>query len=330
MSVVAGFMVGLAVAQGVTPAAATPTSVQLVQGELTVSAGADGANRLVAAVRGDRLYLTDALPLESRAGCQQVTGTEVACPLGDVRSVSFQLGEGDDNAAFHVLVPVAGSGGPGNDKILGGRTDDALSGGAGDDTIHGNGGADTLDGGAGKDAIHGGAGGDQLYGDGKSSESGCLGQPCSDTVHGDEGDDHLAGGESGDHLFGGDGEDTLDEPISGANRLDGGKGDDTIVGAGAGMRDMVVYDRVAAVGVNLSATSYDGPSVELPAGHAGALGANGTLVERDTVTDVHDISTGDGDDVLIGSGGNPVMISGGGSDLCDPDGDDGVELAPCT
>jgi len=95
------------------------------------------------------------------------------------------------------------------------------------------------------------------------------------------------------------------------------------------MRDMVIYDVNGDVGVNLSGTSYNGAAVTIPAGAGGALAADGTLAEQDSITGVDNIRTGAGDDTLIGAGDNPILNSGTGTDQCDPDGDDGVDLQPC-
>jgi RTX calcium-binding nonapeptide repeat (4 copies) len=173
--------------------------------------------------------------------------------------------------------------------------------GDGDDTVWGSTADDTIYGGDGADKIHGGDGADTLYGGGGS-----------DRLYGEDGDDYLDGGEWGDSM-------------------DGGPDDDTIVGSGQGMRDMVSYaDRTSPVGVNMSGTDYDGESVDLPAGSGGELDDDGNLVEHDTITGVQDASTGSGNDILIGPDDFvPVQNSGTGTDLCDPNGDDGVKLADC-
>ena len=306
-----GFLVGAVVAQGLTPVAQAPETVVLVvSGRLDISAGTGATNRVVVEQQDQTLYVADVVPILPGPGCQSVAATKVSCRTTGVYSVSFALGDGDDTAHLDLLLPANGSGGHGNDGLWGSGADDVLYGGAGNDSIYGNGGADTL------------------YGDSAGVEPSCLGDKakCSDTLYGQSGDDYLNGGERSDNLYGSTGADILDEPTSGANWLDGGTGDDTIVGAGAGMRDMVMYDtRLTDVGVNLSSTPYHGDNAVLPAHTAGEL----ALAEHDTITGVHDIWTGSGDDVLIGAGGNPLMNSGTGADLCDPDGDDLVPPAPC-
>jgi Ca2+-binding RTX toxin-like protein len=304
-------LVGIVVAQGMAPVAVqTPdTVVRVAQGRLDIRAGTGVANRIVVAQEGQVLSVADVVPVVAGPGCLPVAATEVFCARGGIHSVAFALGDGDDSVHLHIQLPSHGTGDTGNDGLWGGGADDVLYGGVGNDSLYGNGGADTL------------------YGDGAGAEPACTSDKvtCADTLYGQSGEDYLAGGEEGDTLYGGSGDDILDEPFSGANRLDGGSGDDTIAGAGNGMRDMVMYDsRGTDVGVNLSATPYLGKT-PIPAGTAGEV----ALAEHDTVTGVQDMSTGSGDDVLIGPGGNPIMNEGTGADLCDPDGNDLAPPAPC-
>jgi Ca2+-binding RTX toxin-like protein len=306
-----GLLVGAVLAQGMAPAAvpAPDTVVGVALGKLDIRAGAGVANRIVVAPDRRGLHVSDVVPVRPGPGCTSVSATEVQCPVGGVYLVTFALGDGDDTVHLDVQLPSHGTGGMGNDGLWGGGADDVLYGGVGNDWLYGNGGADTL------------------YGDSAGAEPSCAtgNVKCSDTLYGQSGEDHLDGGEEGDTLYGGTGDDVLDEPFSGANRLDGGTGNDTIVGAGNGMRDMVMYDsRVNDVGVNLSATPYAGKP-PIPAGTGGEV----ALAEHDTITGVQDMWTGSGDDVLIGPGGNPLTNSGTGADLCDPDGNDLAPPAPC-
>jgi Ca2+-binding RTX toxin-like protein len=303
-----GLLVGVLLVPGPVAVQAPDTLVRVVQGKLDIRAGAGAANRIVVAYQEQALHVSDVVPVVPGLGCGSVSPTKVFCPLV-VNGVTFDLGDGDDTVDLDILLPSIGSGGTGNDGMWGGGADDVLYGGVGNDSMYGNGGADTL------------------YGDSAVSEPGCADDEakCSDTLYGQSGEDYLNGGEKSDNLYGGTGDDILDEPISGASRFDGGTGDDTIIGAGNGMRDMVMYnDRVTGVGVNLSATPYAGKN-PIPAGTAGEV----ALAEQDTITGVQDMSTGSGNDVLIGSGANPITNSGPGADLCDPDGNDLVPPVPC-
>jgi Ca2+-binding RTX toxin-like protein len=316
MTALVGLLAGVVMAQGLAvtgPATPAATSVQVVTGRLAIVAGPGAVNRIAVRVWGQTYRVTDVVPVAAGTGCQPVAQTEVSCPASSVLSVFFQLGDGDDTADLQVAIPTQGGGDTGNDTVWGSSAEDTVYGGAGTDTIYGNGGADKLYGGVGKDTLYGGSGSDELYGDDVVAEPGCLLAECADWLYGGTGEDYLDGGDGGD-------------------KLDGGLDDDTIIGSGDGMRDMVFYDdRTNSVGVNLSGTSYDGELVDLPAESGGELGDDGTLVEHDTVTGVQWVSTGSGDDTLIGPGGDDPIIqnSGTGADQCDPDGNDGVKLADC-
>jgi Ca2+-binding RTX toxin-like protein len=162
-----------------------------------------------------------------------------------------------------------------------------------------------VDGGNGNDTLTGGQGGDTL-----------SGNAGNDTLKGGLGDDVIHGGDGLDHLFGEENSDTLDDYTDGVgievNFFDGGTGNDIIKGTGKEMRDMVVYERSTDIHVNLAPVAYLG----IPPGVGGQADVNGNLVEHDQITDVHDIRTGSGDDVLIGSTFDAKLESGTGTDTC--------------
>lgn len=315
MTALAGLLAGVVMAQGLTgigPAVTGGTSVQLGNGQLVISASPGAVNHIVVTAVSQTLRVADAVPVQPGPGCTGVTPTEVSCQIVGVRSVLFHLGDGDDTAEFDVFLPALGSGDAGNDQIWGTAGDDSISGGVGTDSLHGGAGVDTLYGGSGMDTLFGGTGDDTLYGDDVVPEPACVSLvvPCSDQLVGEDGDDYLDGGDGGDSLK-------------------GGAGNDVIVGSGLGMRDMAIYDdRTDAVGVNLSTVAFDDGSVSVPAGSAGTL-VGGVLVETDTLTGVHDVRTGSGNDILIGPGDGPILSSGEGADLCDVDASDGIVLKDC-
>ncbi|WP_306395562.1 DUF4214 domain-containing protein [Telluria beijingensis] len=122
-------------------------------------------------------------------------------------------------------------GGPGADRLTGGRFDDLLRGGAGDDTLDGGLGNDVLEGGAGNDyltdsfgnnILRGGDGNDQLV----AADTGIQ------RLYGDAGDDFLTATGGDVLLDGGEGNDRLDvhssrnQPATGTVQLRGGAGDD--------------------------------------------------------------------------------------------------------
>jgi Ca2+-binding RTX toxin-like protein len=122
-------------------------------------------------------------------------------------------------------------GSSGNDELRGGvGNHDDLDGGPGDDSLAGgDGGFDVLTGGPGNDAIDGGSGAHDI-----ASYAGTGGAVAIDlgagTVSGAEGE-HLSGIED---AVGSSADDTLIGAAGSANRLDGGPGDDSIVGIGPG------------------------------------------------------------------------------------------------
>jgi Ca2+-binding RTX toxin-like protein len=101
---------------------------------------------------------------------------EVFCTKdGSYKSVSIQVGPGEDGVAYKVDdIPVTLAGEVGADVLTaagaadalnGGQGNDALDGGGGDDTLRGDDGDDKIGGGAGNDTLNGGAGADTLDGD---------------------------------------------------------------------------------------------------------------------------------------------------------------------
>ena len=131
-------------------------------------------------------------------------------------------------------------GGPGADRILGETGNDRLTGGAGDN--------DTVDGGPGDDRVAGGAGGFDLVigGPGRDRLDGGPGphdiasfESAGGAIEADLGRGRVRGAEqerlSGiEDVLGGTGPDTLIGAAATANRLDGGPGDDRLVGVGPG------------------------------------------------------------------------------------------------
>lgn len=130
------------------------------------------------------------------------------------------------------------------------------------------------------------------------------------SVHGDAGNDTLTATRLSS-LYGGEGADVLtgsEDP----DALDGGMGSDVIDGNGPAAStpyagDTVIYsDRVRPVRVDLS------------------QGIGGEASEADAVTEVEHVTSGHGDDVLIGDGGPNNLDGGGGRDLLQ--GGDGHDL----
>jgi Ca2+-binding RTX toxin-like protein len=125
-------------------------------------------------------------------------------------------------------------GGSGNDALVGAAGDSYIDGGAGNDglfgeigndTLVGGKGNDTLCGGTGNDSLMGGVGDDHLLGDYRFLQTGTFDpifdevfSPGNDTLLGGDGNDFIRGG--GDAYF----------AASGNDVIDGGNGDDSLLG----------------------------------------------------------------------------------------------------
>ena len=207
------------------------------------------------------------------------------------------------------------SGGNGNDTLSGGNGPDNLDGGAGDDVLIGNAGNDVLDGGAGDDKLTGNAGNDSL-----------LGGIGSDTVNASGGMNYILT----DTSLMGDGSDTLgqieaallttgnlDSSIdasafsgSGTSTLNGGNGNDVIIGSSSNdiINGGAGNDTLQGGGGNDIING--GAGNDAIAGQAGddmLFGGDGNDV----------ISGGVGNDTLKGGIGNDVLIGGFGVDSID-------------
>ena len=151
-------------------------------------------------------------------------------------------------------------GSSGNDTIYGGRGNDTVDGGPGRDWVFGEHGNDRLDGAAGdEDTVDGGPGDDRLSG-GPGDFDLVIGGAGHDRIDGGAGSHDIASYESAggaveidlgagrvrgaeqerlseiEDALGGSGEDLLTGAAATPNRLDGGPGDDSLVGAGPGDR----------------------------------------------------------------------------------------------
>ena len=231
-------------------------------------------------------------------------------------------------AAFASALTVYG--GAGNDTIRGGEGDDVYHGGDGDDTFQGGAaddGSDTMNCGAhtvadtvdysGRSAavtvtidgtandgdgattenddvevdcenVKGGAGNDNL-----------TGSASANTLSGGAGDDTLAGGDGNDILNGDAGNDTFDEGTAsnGGDTFNGGAGTDTVTYTGRTNLVTVVIDAVAT---------------------------DGETGETDKVmTDVENVTGGDGNDTITGSTAANVLDGGDGNDTLN--GGDGAD-----
>jgi Ca2+-binding RTX toxin-like protein len=222
-------LIALAALGILAPAAKASTVSFASDGALVVTAG-DEVNSL--GIQSDptdetrvRFYEgKPGLTVTAPAPCEPIGDDLVSCPL-PAAGVRMNLAGGDDFAYVSSdlpNVPIAISGGAGNDWLRadtqattldGGPGDDRLDGGKGPDTLIGGDGKDQLDGREGADHLDGGAGDDLLNGDANKSPSPDVldGGPGYDTIESDwEYDDDpvaitTAGG--ADDGFAGEGDD---------------------------------------------------------------------------------------------------------------------------
>lgn len=135
-------------------------------------------------------------------------------------------------------------GGEGDDKLEGGAGNDDIEGGSGNDALTGRGGNDRLIGGAGDDTLNGGPGADTIDGGPNDAHGDTLSYAGSSAaVRVNLGRATFSGGDAqGDvvrlieNVIGS----SQDDWIRGhawVNRLEGGAGDDTIMGGGGGASD---------------------------------------------------------------------------------------------
>lgn len=204
----------------------------------------------------------------------------------------------------------------GNDALRGGRGNrDDVDGGPGDDDLGGGPGAfDTLTGGVGNDRIDGGAGNHDIV-----SYRGAGGPIAVDlgsgSVTGAE-EERLVGIED---ALGGSAEDTLLGSDSSPNRLDGGPGDDRLLGArwsdqafgGPGsdqcLGSFAVEDSCGP------AAGRRGTRIEL---YESIVGSSSLTIAGDDDVDDVTVSRGDHGYVVHGGSGNPVLRSAPRSGGC--------------
>lgn len=231
----------------------------------------------------------------------------------------------------------------GNDAVQGGRGSDEVNGGTDRDEVSGDSGNDTIDGGPGnRDEVDGGPGDDDVAG-GRGALDTVLGGVGRDRIDGgpgkhdiasfrgaggplevDLGDGTVAGAENErligiEDVLGGSAEDTLTGSEWAPNRLDGGPGDDQLLGTRRGDQAFGGPGSDQCLGVF---------SVEDSCGPTGGRG--GTKVEvYESITEasaltiagddeVDDVTVSRDDDgyVVYGGTGNPVLRSAPRSGGC--------------
>ena len=163
--------------------------------------------------------------VSASAPCISESASVAKCPAAGITKVAVELGAGNDAVDGTILgvfpIPIVADGGAGLDLLVGGAGADQLSGGADRDQLRGGAGADDLAGGPGFDraSYTGSAEGVRASIDDVAND-GAQGGAEGDNVRTDVED-----------LQGGDGNDTLVGSAAG-NVLDGGAGNDSVDGGG--------------------------------------------------------------------------------------------------
>jgi len=248
--------------------------------------GGDVDNNVRITLSGSTFTVDDTVPMTVGSGRTAVAGdvTKATClapKLGSSFKEFLVVSAGGNDRAVNATSTATTSGAPMD-----------ANGGAGNDTLTGD--VKT------NDELSGSSGNDQLLDSGSQN-----------VLDGGTGDDTLTGGSGGDKLFGGSGNDRLDGGGS-DDQLDGGAGADLIDGGPAGItvgerHDRVLYaGRTTPVHVNLARTDATQGTPANP--------ALGIPAEGDTIRDVEDIASSDGQDVLLGNALNNTISGGGGND----------------
>ena len=213
------------------------------------------------------------------------------------------------------------SGGAGTDVLYGGDAGDVLDGGDGNDQLSGGGGDDVLIAGTGVDRIDGGDGIDTVVLDSEdgdfvsvnlSREWQYSGDGWNQIVNVENvvtggGADIIKGNDIGNVVESGAGNDWV-YANGGDDVLIGGEGIDRLFGGDG--NDTVLYETDENLVIDLNSEWQ--------------LGNDGTSEGIDKLVDIENVTTGSGNDVLIGNDGANVLTGGDGDDTLT--GGDGADV----
>lgn len=203
----------------------------------------------------------------------------------------------------------------------------------GNDTYHGNDnnntvwaleGNDWVDGHAGNDILSGAAGNDTLWGD--SGNDTLTGDAGRDTLYGGLDNDSLDGGEDSDYLDGGSGNDILRAGPSSwytSDTIYGGAGNDTIYSSGRGYYNGDAGNDYIYAGDGLAETLIGGSGYDwlntslVSANYRVDLATGATNFTGEYFIEFESLSTGVGDDTLLGTSDANYLNSSDGNDYLD-------------
>lgn len=258
---------------------------------------------------------TGSIRIDAGAGDDTVDATAAGVAVsvrGGAGDDTIRTGSGDDRVDGEMGRDLISTG-AGNDSIYGGAAADTIDGGDGNDLINAQGGSgDRLTGGLGDDTLRGGGGKDAVF------ERGDVNFVLTNGSLTGLGNDVLVGVEAA-RLTGGSSANTIDATrFSGQSTLDGGSGNDLLIGGRSADRLLGRdgNDTLQGGGGRDALLGGDGDdSLQGDNGHDILRGGEGN----------DSLDGGAGKDTLKGDAGNDLLLGGDGNDgLSGGDGDDTV------
>ena len=216
------------------------------------------------------------------------------------------------------------SGGGGNDVLTGGLANDIINGGDGNDELNGGAGDDIIIAGTGLDRIDGGDGIDTVVLESNAGDTVSVNLSRTWNYSGDGWNyianvENVTTGGGNDTLIGGDDLDVANvfDVGAGEDWVYAGGGDDILIGGegndqlrGGDGNDTVVFESGDDLSVNLN--------------DAWQIGNRDTSEGTDRLTDIENVTTGDGNDTLVGNAEANILTGGGGDDTLT--GGDGADV----
>ncbi len=296
----------VAVFAGLAFAAVAPASAL---GAVTVSAADQGIFGSSMTVTGDSA--PDTINLGGDPATN--TGSATAAGITEVSDPNNICTKAGDTITCTDVDFLSADGGEGNDTIT---IDSArfwsVSGGLGDDTLNGSDSAsESLSGDEGNDRLFSRSGPEQ-FGEGSSN-----GGDGNDLVQGGSGSDSLGGDNGTDQILGNAGTDFVSGDQGDGDVVDGGAGSDFLSAFGSdGTADVQRggpgFDQISYSSTAFGRTVPDNFSINLGTGQASRTNNGGA--NSDSLADIEDADTDEGNDSLTGSGGPNNLFGGGGND----------------